>query len=75
MERIIKLFQEGNSKRNVAEDNGYSLSAVTKIWCKYKINRMIKKRKVYSILVDDKSIRISNTKQYAMNIENVQESK
>lgn len=63
MESIIKLFQEGNSKRNVAENIGYSLSAVTKIWCKYEINGMIKKGKVYSILVDRKCIRIENVQQ------------
>uniref|UniRef100_A0A3B5QK18 Transposase Tc1-like domain-containing protein n=1 Tax=Xiphophorus maculatus TaxID=8083 RepID=A0A3B5QK18_XIPMA len=44
-ERIVKLLEEGNPSRMVAKDVGWSQSAVSKIWTKYKQHGMVVKAK------------------------------
>ena len=44
---IVRLVPGRNLDSSVANDVGCSQSAVSKIWCKYKGNGVVKKRKLY----------------------------
>ena len=75
MKKILNFFQ-GNSLWNMVKDIGCFQSPISKIWCNYERNGVVKKRK--KKLVDQKrceSIRTENLKQYALKIENVQQNK
>ena len=39
---IVKLIEEGNPPRSAVKDVGFCQSAVCKIWCKYKRNKVVK---------------------------------
>ena len=45
MERTMKLIKEGNPQWRAVKDFGCSQSSVSKIWCKYQRNGMVKKGK------------------------------
>ena len=45
MEKIVKLIQEGNLQWSVVEVFSFSQSAGSKIWWKYKRNKVVKKGK------------------------------
>ena len=45
IKRTVELIQESNPQWNVLKDIGYYHSVVSKTWCKYKRNGVVKKRK------------------------------
>lgn len=74
MESVVKLIQEGNPQGSVVNDVDCSQSTVSKIWGKYKRNKMVKKE---DILVDHENhqgVRIENANQYTLKIVNVQQN-